>query len=235
LRGLSGRPEIMLKALGMVPALKTKLDSVGGVDNVLNPVMMTKPGAPTASAPPAEGSPADPRVVADQLYQQLRGKCDQDPSLVRSKLAEVARDPEHAEVLVALADKASYEDPELTSVALQAASPLVLRVEPLQRQSGLLRNVVRLSRQTDGEVEPKLLREGFIVAAQLRDEEKGNNSAPVQRTKMDSMADQLEMMLVSQLAIDDFPTAIRFVRSMPDDVVKYYTLMSVLQSLRNSY
>ncbi len=238
-RSMYGRPELAFKALSRVPALKDKLDAVGGIDSVLSPSMrpktMMRTGSPDGQGQKPAGAQADPQVIAGELYQLLRGKWEKDPGMVRSKLAAAVRDPEQVDILIAVAQRASYEDPDLSAAALEIASPLVPQIKPLQRRSALLQNLIRVSRQTDGDVDPKLLREGFIIADQLREEEKERNPELIRRTRVVSMADQLESVLVSQLALDDFPTAIRFVRSMPDDPVKYAALMSILQSLRQQY
>jgi hypothetical protein len=234
-RSLLGRPELLVKALSTLPALKMKIDRVGGIDYYLNPNTAPTQMSPEAVTAPTQAVSSDGQLSASELYQLLRGKAEKDPSMVRAKLSASVKGAEQVEILLQVAQRAALDDPELSSVALEIASPLVLQVSPLPRRATLLQQLIRLYRQCDGEVSPKILRDGFVVADQVREEEKENHPQRAQRTGLNSMADQLELVILAELALDDFPTAIRFVRSMPDDAVKYGALMQIIQSLRYNF
>jgi hypothetical protein len=77
--------------------------------------------------------------------------------------------------------------------------------------------MLRASRRCDGEVDPDLIKEGFALVAQIRDEEADQEKQAGPRSgSVRSAADRLERALISELAIDDFERAIRYVHTMPE-------------------
>ena len=100
----------------------------------------------------------------------------------------------------------------------------------------------------EGEVDPGLLKEGFVLASELREEQPGSGcgfwfrrfrglgaSLPPRRygsLAIPRGADQLEAMLVSEYARDNFAGALTYVRSMQDAKLKLMALNQMIQSLR---
>jgi len=241
-RGFQGRPQLAMKTLDSFPDLKAKLDSVGGIDNFLNsggssgslnitygnPSGMGKNNSPT---PPGAG-----KDLLSSLYAELRGKSQKDPALVRTKLNEVASNPALLDTLTGLAQRASYEDPDLCSIAVQVAAEQLPRIDPVQRRANILQNLLGAYRQCEGEVDPELLRNGFIIADKLRqEEERANPGNPNRKNAYGSPADQLDATLIAEYARDNYDAAMRFLRSKPDDSIKLLAMLRVLQALRSSY
>ncbi len=240
-RGMMGRPQLALRTLDSLPDLKAKLDQIGGLDSFLSGgaygkginVMYYDARRPFGSlvrpAPPT-GADRDP---VGSLFEELRGKADKNPGSVRSKLEDVASNPNQVDTLVNLAQRANYEDPELSPIALEVAVAHLSQVEPLQRRAGTLQNLVNAYRSCEGEVDQALLRNGFIIADELRqDEEKRNPDAAGRKRQFGSQADYLEAALVAEYARTNYDAAMRFVKSKPDDVAKMMTLMQIVQALR---
>src|SRR5207249_3598080 len=125
----------------------------------------------------------------------------------------------------------------LSSLALEIASSMVARVEQLLPRSMMLQNLVRTYRQVEGEVDPNLIKEGFVLADQMREQEEARiqpGSAQKKGTGL-TQADQLEIMLLGEYARDNFDAAIRYVRSMPDNPFKLAVLTQMAQSIRQPY
>ncbi|MBZ5499230.1 MAG: hypothetical protein LAP85_22760 [Acidobacteriia bacterium] len=244
-RSLMGRPDLTMKTLDAIPGLRNKLDRVGGIDGILNPVRGTQDAVTLSYSLDGRGTS---RITSSSgltspgadLYQSLRGKLTKDPAFVSQKLAEAATSPDRINELITLATRANLEDPDLASMALDSASQLVMKVEPLQRRSSTIQNLLRTYRNCEGEVSADLLQKGLLVVQQLREEEKDKaamNPPPTGPAGMRigaSAADQLEMALVAELALDNFDGALRYVRLMPDDM-RLQALLRIVQSLSQSY
>jgi hypothetical protein len=240
LRGLNQRPELMLKALESMPSLKSKVEQLGGIDSALNPREMVTRPAPYGSefhrgprrmssdaAVAAEGGASTP----DAIYAKVRGKIARNPDFVRRTLADAFTGPEEADKMLQLAMISSSEDPDLSSLAIEMARPLIRRVEPPQRRMHLYQQLVTATRECEGEVDAELIKEGFIVADELREAEK-EMSANVPVKPGDTAADYFERFLLSVLARDNFPAAIRYARSMPDESTKLSALLQIVQGCR---
>jgi hypothetical protein len=254
-RSLNGRPDLAARTLNSVPGLRAKLDQVGGIDSIAgNPVSglvnanysidgVTRttysrtPGGSAAGGTSAPGA-AGASVRLD-LYQSLRGKLAKNPDFVRQKLAEASRDPEQIDSLLALAAAATAQEPDLASLALEAASKLVARVDPLQKRAVVMQNLIGAYQRCDGEVDAEVLQAGLVVVQQLRDEGK-NTSMPTPTAtgaavvKRASPADQLEMTIVTQLALTDYVNAMHYLRLMPEDM-RLQTLLQIVRSLSQGY
>jgi len=172
-----------------------------------------------------------------QLINELRGKTLKNRAQVRKRLTEAAGTPEQMQVLLSLAQMANHEDPELSSLALEIASSLLARVETLQQRSMMYQNLVQTYRQVEAEVDPSLIKEGFVLADQLREAEEAKiQPGGVQRKGTElTQADQLEIMLLGEYARDNFDAAIRYVRSLPDNPFKLAVLSQMAQSIRQFY
>jgi len=241
LLGSPSKPQVTSKILESLPSLKSKLDSVGGTE-----VVMPDSGAstPVQFNSNVGGWMRGGRSQTDStdLYQELRGKTESDHEFVKGKLRDMAKGPEDIDKLINLAQRVAYEDPDLGSMALEFAKPLLGLVEPAQKRSMSLQNLVRAYRQVEGEADVEVLRDGFILADRMRREQDQRNSTPVSgivgiygpRVVMPggmSQADQLEAFLVSELARDNFESAIRFIRAMPDDALKLSCLIQATHAL----
>jgi hypothetical protein len=177
------------------------------------------------------GTSQGPAANIPNLVQELKGKAEMDPAVARGKLKDLDVD-----ALVNLAMNASYQDPDLAGLAIEMAQPMLSAVEPLQKQASTLQNLIRASRQVDGDVDRELLRSGFILADQIRQELSEKTSAKVVPTNsyMAAGADQLEVFLVSELSRDSFDSAISYVRSLENNAFKLMCLIQIVQSQAQS-
>jgi len=237
------KPGLVLKTLDAVPELKSKLDGIGGIDNLYGGSGTTfQMGMPGGSGGSSAGSismlmagAAAPTNPA-KLFEQLKGKADSNPVLVKRRLQQVVEGPESIDLLIRLAETASYQDPELSSLALEAAQPLLSQVEPLTKRVSTLQNLARVYRQTEGSVDKELLKDGFILADQLREDASGNNDRGMNWVRpQTTAADQLEAFLVAELSRDSFEDAIRYARSIEKGTFKLQCMVQIVQALRSSY
>jgi tetratricopeptide (TPR) repeat protein len=241
LRGMPMRPTFVMKALDTVPELRSKVDSIGGIDAFYgggmngNPpvsVVYNPSGIQRRAGPEnAGGAVQGPAVNIPALIQGLKGKAESDPALVRGKLKDL-----DADALANFAMTASYQDPDLADLAVEMAWPMLASIEPLARRASSLQNLVRASRQVDGEVDRELLRSGFILADQIREEaaqkaaDNGMNMSPYMTTS----ADQLEIFLVAELSRDDFDSALSYVQGIENSAFKLNCLMQIAQAQAQS-
>ncbi len=259
-RNLNGRPDLAMKTLDTVPGLKSKLNGIGGIDNIVgsadpmnsskSPVSMsysidgvnkttfTNTGNGSFSnTAPINAPPANPAAAYEAgtlLYQSLRGKLAKDPAFVKQKLADAAKTPDQIDVLINLANRASSGDPDLAALALEFASQMVMQVEPLSKRASVMQQLIQAYQRCDGEVDAALLQEGLVVVQQLRDEQ-NSAAAPIPAARgavpgRGTMADQLEMAIIAELALDNFDGAMKYLRLMPDDL-KLQALLRIVQTL----
>ncbi len=234
LTNLEQKPTLVMKALDSMPDLKSKLEAVGGIDSVLagGPVEISYGNQGELQSMTHYGPEAG---YGDRsLYAELRGKAAKDPVLVRERLAGLSPSPEQIQDLLNLASISALEDPDMSAIALETARKLVARIEPISARVPMFAQMLRISRRCDGEVDPEILKQGFLLVADLREEEKDQVKA-VGRVPGRSGADMLERALISQLAIDDFQSAIRYVRTMPDEQARLSTLLAVAEACRRPF
>jgi hypothetical protein len=241
LRGMSMKPGIVMKTLDAAPELKSKLDSIGGIDNLYGSSNLTyNPPAgmqqSTGSAVMSGGITTTPENPS-KLFQQLKGKADSNSVLVKRKLQEAVKGPESISLLISIASMASYQDPELADLALEVAQPLLSRVEPLSKRASALQSLVQAYRQVEGSVDTDVLKNGFVLADQLREEASVKKESVMNATMQfrPSAGDQLEAFLVGELSRDSFEDAMRYARSMEEDTSKLQCMMQIVQALRSSY
>jgi hypothetical protein len=226
LQGISQRPELMMKALDTMPGLKSKMEQAGGIDKALH-------GESGFRYQPSDGSATTPESAHQanpvKLYAELRGKALKNAPLVRSRLNNEISKTRDAEWLLHLAQMSNWEDPDLAGIALDVARPLIARIEPMQRRVSMLQSLIQTTRQCEGEVDPGLIKEGFVLADELRrSEEDGSIGSRVP-------ADYFEAFLISELSRDDFDSAIKYVRSMPDESMQLTALLQIIQACANPY
>jgi tetratricopeptide (TPR) repeat protein len=238
IRNLPMRPAFMMKTLDSVPGLKSKLDGVGGIDGLYGGGMGGSTPVTISAGPPAGqrapisvGVTTGPTANLPALIQELKGKAESDPAVARGKLKDLDVD-----ALLNLAMNASYQDPDLAGLAIEMAQPMLSAVEPLQKRASTLQNLIRASRQVDGEVDQELLRSGFILADQIRQElsEKTPTKVVPINSYMTAGADQLEVFLVSELSRDSFDSAISYARSLENNTFKLTCLIQIVQSQAQS-
>lgn len=232
---ITDRPGAVTNTLDTLPSLKLKLDTVGGIDNVLTS------GVSEINYPPETGLPSMPMMYGPgyndpqmALYSEMRAKMGKNPGLVRSKLADMGGTPEQINSLLNLADTSSFEDPDLASIAVETARKLITRLEPAERRASLFARLLHTSRRCDGEVDPELLKQGFLLVAELREKEK-DPGTKTGRSPARSDPDQLEKALVSESAIDNFDLAMRYVRSIPDEQTRLSMLIAVVARCRRPF
>jgi hypothetical protein len=237
LRSMPMMPSFAMKTLDSVPGLRSKLDSIGGIDGFYGggaPATIlygTTAGQRNAITSISPGTSQGPTVNIPNLIQELKGKAEMDPAVARGKLKDLDVD-----ALVNLAMSASYQDPDLAGLAIEMAQPMLPVVEPLQKRASTLQNLIRASRQVDGDVDRELLRSGFILADQIRQELSEKTPAKVVpiNSYMTAGADQLEVFLVSELSRDSFDSAISYVRSLENNAFKLTCFIQILQAQAQS-
>jgi hypothetical protein len=222
---------LLLKAVDVIPGLKAKVEQAGGIDKF---VSGRRSSAPPQAGPiqPGGGSTDIRRGDnADSLFEELRGKAEKNAGYVRARLSNVAQDPQHIDMLLTLAGMATYEDPELGSMALDAATSLLAKIEPLEKRADLMESIARLYRDCDGEANQDLLREGFLLVDQLRHENQipRSTNAPIE-----SQADAFEVFLLSELARENFEASMKYVRGMQDKNLRIMSFLKIAESLRES-
>lgn len=255
-RSMYGRPELAMKTLSSMPGLKAKLDRIGGIDSL---GMISMRGGPSVSIDYSidgvnrttfnstpTGSVSGTRPIgmespgnAEDLVQSLRGKWATDPGFVRQKIAEAAKTPDQADAVLMLASRLAMQEPDAASLALEAVMRLLPQVEPLSRRAVLFQRIIQAYQICDGEVDADVLQKGMQLAQELREKEK--ESAPrlpeaqaVVASRMGTPADQLEMAIVAQLAIDNFEGAMRYVRTLSEDQ-KLQALIRIAQTLSQPF
>ena len=246
--------DLVIKTLDTVPGLRAKLDGIGGIDiitghagGIMNPSripvslsLLIEGKLVMGIGPVASSAANDPRPLgstflsAELLYESLRYKFARDPALVTKTLADAAKTPDQIDVLIRVANDASSPDPDLASLALKFASQLVMHVEPLSKRATVMQQLIQAYQRCEGEVDADLLQEGRLVVRQLRDEQK-SGAAPIQAARgpvpvSGTMADQLEILIVAQQALDNFDGAMKDLRLMPDNL-KLLGLLQIVQIL----
>ncbi len=234
LRNIQNRPGLLMKTLDSQPDLKSLVESHGGIDDFFSPESgPTVISYTTGYAGSTFGYRSGPNST---LLQQLKGKAAKDPGTVRRRLAEVYDNPEKVQELISLAMIAAYQDPDLSQIALEIAEPMVSGIELLQKRCAAFENLVRAYSNLDGEVSPNLLREGFVLADRLREQEKTPEVGMPMMVRMGSgSADRLENFLLGQAARQSLQSALDFVRGMSDDGHKVAALLQIAQSLTQNY
>jgi hypothetical protein len=247
LRNFYSKPGMTMRALSSMPGLESKLDSIGGIDALYGSSYASQPVNimtydPRNSRPGSGGSIGSPIIISSSnsnntgsLLQELLGKSETNPGLVKQKLRNLAKGPEDIDKLINFANSAAYQDPELAGLALEIAQPLLPQIESVQKRSQILQNMIRAYRQADGEVDTELLKNGYIIADQLRQEQSEKQARTGKISVMQSGyatdADRLEAFLTAELARDNFESAIRYVRSLEPGTLKLQSLIQIMQVL----
>jgi hypothetical protein len=254
IRDMYGKPDLTLKLLDSYPGLRAKLEPVGGIDRVLNPGSMSISGSPMVRSYPANAPPPPPPGIVpgapaagsagtvapekpispDELFRSLRNKAEANPEAVRRKLMDAYSKKEYFATLTSLAQTASFVDPDLSVIALEVAHGLIPAFENLQQRASSLRSLITSARRIEGEIEPTLLSEGYILVMEMREEEKARASAADQPTPGATAlqpSDDMVIFLLTQNALDDFQAALSRIHSISDDVIRIKALMQIALSL----
>jgi hypothetical protein len=197
-RGFPQVPGLLNTTLGSFAALKSKLDQAGGIDNIYSGMMNVMPKMPNmpdgmGNFPPGRvldgqdvvsigpdiipGFPMPPMppgadmnfVDPNKLLRELKDKAESNPEFVKGKLKEAAKGPNAIDSLIGLAMMANEEDPDLSSLALEIAKPLLSQIEPIESRAMTLQSLMSAYREVEGEVDSDLMREGFALVDQLRE------------------------------------------------------------------
>lgn len=254
IRGLYGKPELTMKLIDANPGLKAKLDQLGGLDNVISPAMLsanpvprsypanvpppvsatTLPG-PNSSGRDSGVAPERPISAAD-LYQTLRGKAEANPEAVQRKLRDTCLKKEHFSALITLAQMAATQDPDLSSIALDVAHGLLPLFDSLPQRGSSLRTLLTTLRLIDGEVDPTLFKEGYILVTEMREDERNRQGqAPAPPAGAPFASDDLEIALIAQNALDDFSAAMRRAGALENETVRIRALLQIAQALTTNY
>ncbi len=231
LTDLQQRPALVMQAIDTMPTLKSKLEEVGGIDNVMagGPVEISYASQGQLQSRDYYG--ADASNGDQSLYAELRGR---DPGVVRDRLGGLDPSPQQIQNLFNLASASALEHPDLASMALDTARKLIARLEPASGRAQMFAQMLRLSRRCDGEVDPEILKQGFVLVAEIRDDEK-DQTKDIRRPPGRSGADMLERSLISELAIDNFEAAMKYVRTLPDEQVRLTILLAIVESCRRPF
>ncbi len=242
LHNFSSKPGVATEALNSLPGLRSKLDGIGGVDGFFGSItngsgLSITYGSTVSAGGSGFMSSAISVSSSSNLLQELQGKSETNPGLVKEKLRSLAKGPEDIDKLISLANSAASRDPELASLALKMAEPWLPQIESVQKRASTLQNMIRAYRQADGEVDVELLKTGFIIADQLRQEQIERQNRYLFSTVQiaaTTPADQLEAFLVAELSRDSFDSAIRYVRTLDDGTLKLMSFIQIVQALSQS-
>lgn len=216
----TSKPGLIMKALEELPGLKAKLDAVGGIDVLFQPRAPVEFRYASARGGYITQGGSAMMPTPDTLYRELRTKRTSDPEFVRARIREVAGRADGIPQLINLAHMAAHSDPELAEMALKEARLLVACAEPLERRSSSLQALIGAYRHLDGEVDPDLLRAGFILVDEMRRQEAERESGfaptgqPAPGSRIRS-SDSLESFLVGETAREDLDAALRYIRPLP--------------------
>ncbi|PYU86295.1 MAG: hypothetical protein DMG08_30025, partial [Acidobacteria bacterium] len=198
-------PALALRVIDANPDLKTKLDGIGGIDALYGP-NAARPGPSPETISAMSGNYVGPYFPSDTgpVIAKIRNLVGADPASAVKKLTAEFQ-PEHFQQLLRAAQQLSFQDPDLASTVLESARGLLGRVEPLEKRAQLMTTLIRIWSQVEGEVEPKLYREGFVLVDDLRQAPRASEQTPaVGAGPSRAAADNLERTLVAEYARDDF-------------------------------
>ena len=137
--------------MAQAPDLKAKFDQIGGIDAVLSGaqgVRFTSAGRTNSwgRSPMGMpfGGPESANPSNNKLYSEVRAAARRDPAAGRQKIADMAQDPANIDALIQFAQRVNWEDPDLASTALEAARPLLPKIEPKSRRASTMQMLVRV-------------------------------------------------------------------------------------------
>ena len=144
--------------------------------------------------------------------------------------------PEQFQHLIRAAQQLSFQDPDLASTVLEGTRSLLGGVEPLEKRAQLMTELIRIWAQVEGEVEPKLYREGFVLVDDLRQGPRASEQTPaVGAGPSLAAADNLERTLVAEYARDDFEAALKYIAGLSDNTAKLAMLLDIVQRFREPF
>lgn len=236
-------PELTLKTIEAFSGLKDKLARVGGIDTVMSGGYGRGMGfrydghgygvgQQSYAMAASDGKPGSEDLIA--LQKDLMGKAFKNPSYVRQRLSHLADEPGKLDLLLNLAEASLYTDDDLAAIAVDCAHPLLLTAEPLTRRLEAFRRFMVVSRRCDGDVDPDLLRQGFILADEIREVERKKNPETTVPTRLSRAADDFELSLIAEVARSDFNRAMAFAHAMSDSGRRLTALLRILDTLAQS-
>jgi hypothetical protein len=233
LKDIQQRPALVIRMLDEIPGLRSKLEPIGGIDGVL------AAGGPVQIAFGNQGSfetttyyPSDAITGDQRLFAQLTGK---DAESAREKLAGIDASPAQVYDLCNAAFGLAAENPDLSSSILDRAKKLIDRIDPVTARVPLYQQLLRTTRRCEGEISSELFKQGFALVARLRDENTTRAKPEGTPRRGGSPGDMLERALLSELAIDDFEAAEKYVKTMPEGQERVSGFLALLESCRRPF
>ena len=158
-----------------------------------------------------------------------------DPTSAAKELGNEFQ-PEQFQQLVLAARNFNYQTPDLALTALEAARGLLGRVESLEKRAQLMTTLIRVWGDVEGEVEPKVYREGFLLVDDLRQTPgPSEQTSTISAGPLRSAADNLERTLVAEYARDDFDATMKYIAGLSDNKVKLEMLLNIVQRFRQPF
>jgi hypothetical protein len=217
------------------------LDGVGGIDSLHRkenghiPTITRRNAEETSSYAGESGVPES----SEKLLRELSGKVKSNPEYVNRRLTEAAREA-GIEVLTGIAwTNPSRNDivgtADLGSMALEVAKKINSETKPLRDRATNILTIIRAYRQLEGTLDPDLLKSGFLLVKQLKEEI--SKPSATQQVEMCSsgcqfnIAEHLEILLVTELSKDSFEKAMTYVRSMENNNLKFPCFFNISTAL----
>ena len=91
---------------------------------------------------------------------------------------------------------------------------------------------MRAYRQLDGEVDADLLKDGFLLADEIREQDRKERPATPYSS---GLADGIENSLVAEYARDNFDAALRYALAIPDERRRLTVLVGIVMAQRQNY
>ena len=214
-RGLTNRPDTLARVMQLAPALRAKLQPVGGLDAVLNLRYgnTQRPSARKVARESLAPKQSDSRVSPESVIELLQASqelCLRDPDAAR-------RLRERASRLIA------------------SQSPLTLAAAQLYDQ------LLNYSVHCEGTVSRDLINQGNLLVGKLREQRNsGGEKMNPDRTRSTARvrdtvnpADQLEASLVAMTALENFPDAMQAANGLRHEKVQFLAYLKIANLLGN--
>jgi len=228
-------PGLALQVIDANPDLKSKLESIGGIDALYGP-NAARPGPTPETITAMRGGYLRPSFPGETgpLMDKIRSLAG-DPTSAAKELGNEFQ-PEQFQQLVLAARNFNYQTPDLALTALEAARGLLGRVESLEKRAQLMTTLIRVWGDVEGEVEPKVYREGFLLVDDLRQTPgPSEQTSTISAGPLRSAADNLERTLVAEYARDDFDATMKYIAGLSDNKVKLEMLLNIVQRFRQPF
>lgn len=249
-RRMSNRPEALTEFLAQFPALRAKLDGLGGLDAVLSARYSSHSHSPTGSRMvlSMQGPLGSGRMMPDgtvlhmesgaEVASEIRKNLTTNRSAVRSRLNELASQGKF-DVLIRLAhDFANQNEYEFSIYALDLARSVLPQLGNLEQRQRSMLMLIQTHQSVEGEVPRSLIDEAFALGKQLEaEQQKAPAAAPVPTAPVPNAyrmgtfsTDHYYSQLYGYAFRGDPDGTIKRIRALPDDQRKLMILSSVIQT-----